>query len=61
VPEKDLPVTLPFLRDYQPDGQGLSPLRRDETFYRTTCPECGGPATRETDVSDNFLCSAWYF
>ena len=61
VPEKDLPVTLPFLRDYQPDGQGLSPLRRDEAFYRTICPECGGPATRETDVSDNFLCSAWYF
>ena len=61
VPEKDLPVILPFLEDYRPDGQGLSPLRRDESFYRTACPECGGPATRETDVSDNFLCSAWYF
>jgi leucyl-tRNA synthetase len=61
VPEKDLPVTLPFMENYQPDGQGHSPLRRDETFYKTTCPDCGGPAVRETDVSDNFLCSAWYF
>ncbi|MDL2259691.1 leucine--tRNA ligase [Deltaproteobacteria bacterium OttesenSCG-928-K17] len=61
VPEKDLPVTLPYLEDYKPDGSGHSPLRRDESFYHTTCPECGGPATRETDVSDNFLCSAWYF
>ena len=61
VPEKDLPVTLPYLDDYKPDGSGVSPLRRDETFYHTTCPTCGGPATRETDVSDNFLCSAFYF
>jgi len=61
VPEKDLPVRLPFLKDYRPDGRGLSPLGRDETFHKTTCPDCGGPATRETDVSDNFLCSAWYF
>ncbi|MDR1044383.1 MAG: leucine--tRNA ligase [Candidatus Adiutrix sp.] len=61
VPEKDLPVLLPYLDDYRPDGSGFSPLRRDESFYRAVCPECGGPATRETDVSDNFLCSAWYF
>jgi len=61
VPEKDLPVVLPYLEDYKPDGSGFSPLRRDEKFFHTTCPECGGPATRETDVSDNFLCSAWYF
>jgi leucyl-tRNA synthetase len=60
VPEKDLPVRLPFLQDYRPDG-GISPLGRDEAFHKTTCPDCGGPATRETDVSDNFLCSAWYF
>ncbi len=61
VPEKDLPVVLPYLEDYRPDGSGFSPLKRDETFFHTTCPTCGGPATRETDVSDNFLCSAWYF
>lgn len=61
VPEKDLPVELPYMEDYKPDGSGSSPLRRNESFFHTTCPECGGPATRETDVSDNFLCSAWYF
>ncbi len=61
VPEKDLPVVLPYMEDYKPDGSGFSPLKRNEAFFHTTCPECGGPATRETDVSDNFLCSAWYF
>ena len=61
VPEKDLPVLLPYLEDYKPDGSGASPLKRDANFYHTVCPDCGGPATRETDVSDNFLCSAWYF
>ncbi|MDR1051592.1 MAG: leucine--tRNA ligase [Deltaproteobacteria bacterium] len=61
VPEKDLPVLLPKIDDYKPDGSGRSPLARDEAFHKTVCPECGGPAVRETDVSDNFLCSAWYF
>jgi len=61
VPEKDLPVLLPYMDDFKPDGSGVSPLRRNDEFYHTTCPTCGGPATRETDVSDNFLCSAWYF
>lgn len=61
VPDKDLPVLLPDMEDYQPDGSGDSPLKRVDDFYHTTCPECGGPAVRETDVSDNFLCSAWYF
>ena len=61
VPESDLPITLPEMEDYKPDGSGQSPLKRSEEFYHTTCPECGGPAVRETDVSDNFLCSAWYF
>lgn len=61
VPEKDLPVLLPEMENYQPDGSGHSPLRRVAEFYHTTCPSCNGPAHRETDVSDNFLCSAWYF
>ncbi|MFH1090883.1 MAG: leucine--tRNA ligase [Pseudomonadota bacterium] len=61
VPEKDLPVLLPELEDYQPDGSGKSPLQRAKDFYHTSCPRCGGAAHRETDVSDNFLCSAWYF
>jgi leucyl-tRNA synthetase len=61
VPEKDLPVELPFVDDFKPDDTGISPLARVESWYRVHCPECGGPARRETDVSDTFLDSAWYF
>ncbi|PWT77265.1 MAG: leucine--tRNA ligase [Chloroflexi bacterium] len=61
VPEEQLPVVLPELEQYQPDGSGVSPLARVEAFVQTACPVCGGPARRETDVSDNFLDSAWYF
>jgi leucyl-tRNA synthetase len=61
VPEDQLPVLLPRVEDYRPDDSGISPLARDEEWYRTTCPTCGGKAARETDVSDTFLDSAWYF
>jgi leucyl-tRNA synthetase len=61
VPEKDLPVLLPEMSDFLPDGSGKSPLARNRKFVETTCPSCGGPGTRETDVMDNFLDSAWYF
>jgi leucyl-tRNA synthetase len=61
VPEKDLPVKLPEMEDYRPDGSGESPIKRVSEFYNTVCPECDGHDVRETDVSDNFLCSAWYF
>ena len=61
VPEDQLPVLLPYIEDFKPDGSGKSPLSRDASFLHTTCPGCGGPATRETDVNDNFLDSAWYF
>jgi len=61
VPEKDLPVVLPFVEDFKPDDSGVSPLARHEEWYRVACPECGGAARRETDVSDTFLDSAWYF
>ena len=61
VPEDQLPVELPFIQDYRPDASGVSPLARHEEWYRTTCPSCGGEARRETDVSDTFLDSAWYF
>ncbi|TVP73966.1 MAG: leucine--tRNA ligase [Gemmatimonadales bacterium] len=61
VPEEDLPVVLPRVEDFRPDDSGTSPLARVESWYRTTCPECGGEARRETDVSDTFLDSAWYF
>jgi leucyl-tRNA synthetase len=61
VPEADLPVVLPEIENFRPTGTGKSPLASVESFFNTTCPVCGGPATRETDVSDNFLDSAWYF
>jgi leucyl-tRNA synthetase len=61
VPEKDLPVELPYVEDFKPDDSGVSPLARVESWYRVDCPRCGGPARRETDVSDTFLDSAWYF
>ena len=61
VPEEDLPVVLPRLEDFKPDDSGVSPLARVEEWYRTECPECGRDARRETDVSDTFLDSSWYF
>ncbi len=61
VPEKDLPVVLPNIADFKPDDSGVSPLARHEEWYRVPCPNCGKKARRETDVSDTFLDSAWYF
>ena len=61
VPEEDLPVILPRVENFKPDDSGVSPLARVEEWYQTTCPECGGEARRETDVSDTFLDSGWYF
>jgi leucyl-tRNA synthetase len=61
VPDSDLPVRLPHVENYKPDESGISPLARVEEWYRVPCPQCGGSARRETDVSDTFLDSAWYF
>ena len=61
VPEDQLPVELPQIDNYKPDESGTSPLARVESWYRVQCPQCGGVARRETDVSDTFLDSAWYF
>src|SRR5439155_2657486 len=59
VPRTDLPVVLPT--DVELSGTGGSPLAKVESFVRTTCPRCGGPARRETDTFDTFVESSWYF
>lgn len=61
VPEEELPVELPYVEDFRPRGTGESPLASIPEFVHTTCPTCGGAARRETDVSDTFLDSSWYF
>jgi len=58
VPEKDLPVVLPEDVDF--DGVG-SPIKKMDSFKKTTCPKCGNPAERETDTFDTFMESSWYY
>lgn len=59
VPEEDLPVKLP--RDVKFETGATSPLAQSEEFVNCTCPKCGGPAKRETDTMDTFICSSWYY
>lgn len=61
VPPDQLPVLLPYVKNFRPTGTGVSPLAADEGFKKTICPKCGSEARRETDVSDTFLDSAWYY
>jgi leucyl-tRNA synthetase len=61
VPENQLPVELPAIDDFRPDDSGVSPLARHAEWYFVPCPQCGKQGRRETDVSDTFLDSAWYF
>lgn len=60
VSEDQLPVLLPVVEDFAPKGDGKSPLARQEDWVNTTCPTCGKPAKRETDVMDGYACSSWY-
>jgi len=59
VPEEDLPLLLPPDAEFKPTGE--SPLKYCQSFVNTTCPKCSGPARRETDTMDTFMCSSWYF
>ena len=58
VPIEELPVLLPDDAEFMPTGE--SPLKYHQGFLNTTCPRCGGPAQRETDTMDTFMCSSWY-
>lgn len=61
VPEDTLPLNLPDIDDFKPDGSGKGPLAKHPEFVESECPNCGSQARRETDVSDTFLDSSWYF
>ena len=59
VPYNELPVLLPDDAEFKPTGE--SPLKYHNGFLKTSCPNCGGNAERETDTMDTFICSSWYY
>ena len=61
VPDKDLPVGLPKVKNYQPTDNGESPLANIKSWVNVTCPQCKGPATRETDTMPQWAGSSWYY
>ena len=61
VPEKDLPVLLPKVKNYQPTDSGESPLAKIRKWVDVKCPKCKGSATRETDTMPNWAGSSWYY
>ena len=61
IPEDQLPLTLPDIKDFEPTDNGESPLAKATDWINTTCPCCGGPAKRETDTMPNWAGSSWYF
>ena len=61
LPEKELPLKLPYVEKYQPTGTGESPLATIKDWVNTKCPKCKGPAQRETDTMPNWAGSNWYF
>ncbi len=61
VPEKDLPVELPKVKNYQPTDSGESPLANIAKWVNVKCPQCRGKAKRETDTMPNWAGSSWYY
>ena len=61
VPEDQLPLVLPTVESYEPTDDGESPLAKMTDWVNTTCPQCGGPAKRETDTMPNWAGSSWYW
>ena len=61
VPEKDLPVLLPKVKNYQPTGEAESPLAAIKSWVNVACPVCGGPAKRETNTMPQWAGSCWYY
>ncbi|MEG2429165.1 MAG: leucine--tRNA ligase, partial [Oscillospiraceae bacterium] len=61
IPESELPLKLPDIKDFEPTDDGQSPLAKLDSFVNTTCPHCGGPAKRETDTMPQWAGSSWYF
>lgn len=61
VPENDLPVLLPEIKDYKPTGGHVSVLAGVEDWVNVACPKCGKMGKRETDTMDGYVCSSWYF
>jgi len=61
LPEEQLPLKLPVVKSYEPTDTGESPLANIKDWVETTCPNCGGPAQRETDTMPNWAGSSWYY
>jgi leucyl-tRNA synthetase len=61
VPEEELPVQLPDVKNYQPTGTGESPLAGITDWVNVSCPVCDGPAKRETNTMPQWAGSCWYF
>jgi leucyl-tRNA synthetase len=61
LPEEQLPLELPVVTEYEPSGDGRSPLANIDEWVNTTCPTCGGSAQRETNTMPNWAGSSWYF